>query len=199
MSIGIRIARSQPPPISGDAENSMDAISLLKKDHREVSALFKKFESAKSEKGAIAAEVCKLITVHAQIEEELFYPAARDALEDDDEGEKLLDEAEVEHASAKELIAQIEDSEEGDDLFEAKVTVLGEYIEHHVKEEENELFPKVSKTDLDLEQLGRKLEGRKTELLADAGGEDEEGDDEAAAKPPLTKGKKGSRPPANRQ
>jgi hemerythrin superfamily protein len=199
MSIGIRIARSQPPPISGDAEKSMDAISLLKKDHREVSALFKKFESAKSEKGAIAAEVCKLITVHAQIEEELFYPAARDALEDDDEGEKLLDEAEVEHASAKELIAQIEDSEEGDDLFEAKVTVLGEYIEHHVKEEENELFPKVSKTDLDLEQLGRKLEGRKTELLADAGGEDEEGDDEAAAKPPLTKGKKGSRPPANRQ
>ena len=177
----------------------MDAISLLKKDHKEVSALFKKFESAKSEKEAIAAEVCKLITVHAQIEEELFYPAARDALEDDDEGEKLLDEAEVEHASAKELIAQIEDSEEGDDLFEAKVTVLGEYIEHHVKEEENELFPKVSKTDLDLEQLGRKLEGRKTELLADAGGEDEEGDDEAAAKPPLTKGKKGSRPPANRQ
>ena len=132
----------------------MDAISLLKQDHREVSALFKKFESAKSGKGAIAAEVCKLLTVHAQVEEELFYPAAREALDDNEEGEDLLDEAEVEHASAKELIAQIQASEEDEDLFEAKVKVLGEYIEHHVKEEENELFPKVSKTDLDLEALG---------------------------------------------
>lgn len=178
----------------------MDAISLLKKDHREVSALFKKFESAKSEKGAIAAEVCKLLTVHAQIEEELFYPAAREALEENEEGEKLLDEAEVEHASAKELIAQIEDSEEGEDLFEAKVMVLGEYIEHHVKEEENELFPKVSKTDLDLEQLGQELQDRKTELLADAGDTDEdEDDDDATTKPPAPGGKKGSRPPASRQ
>ena len=144
--------------------------------------------------------MCKLLTVHAQIEEELFYPAAREALEENEEGEKLLDEAEVEHASAKELIAQIEDSEEGEDLFEAKVMVLGEYIEHHVKEEENELFPKVSKTDLDLEQLGQELQDRKTELLADAGDTDEdEDDDDATTKPPAPGGKKGSRPPASRQ
>ena len=175
----------------------MDAISLLKQDHREVSALFKKFESSKTGKAAIAAEVCKLLTVHAQVEEELFYPAARDALEADEEGEDLLNEAEVEHASAKELIAQIEDSEEGDDLFEAKVKVLGEYIEHHVKEEENELFPKVSKTDLDLEELGQELQDRKTELLAETGEEDE--DEEEVANQPPPKSKKGVRPPLNKQ
>ncbi len=174
----------------------MNAISLLKQDHREVSALFKKFESSKSGKAAIAAEVCKLLTVHAQVEEELFYPAAREALEADEEGEDLLNEAEVEHASAKELIAQIEDSEEEDDLFEAKVKVLGEYIDHHVKEEENELFPKVSKTDLDLEELGQELQDRKSELLAETG--EDEDEEEVSSQPP-PKSKKGVRPPLNKQ
>ena len=174
----------------------MDAISLLKEDHREVTALFKKFESAKSGKAAIAEEICKLLTVHAQIEEELFYPAARDALEDNEEGEDLLDEAEVEHASAKELIAQIEGSEEGEDLFEAKVTVLGEYIQHHVKEEEGELFPKVSKTDLDLDGLGQELEDRKTELLAE---QSEDEAEEIAPPPPSAKSKKNGRPPVGKQ
>jgi hemerythrin-like domain-containing protein len=174
----------------------MDAISLLKQDHEEVSALFKKFESAQSGKGAIAAEVCKLLTVHAQIEEEIFYPAAREALEDTQEGDDLLDEAQVEHASAKDLIAQIEDSEEGEDLFEAKVTVLGEYIQHHVKEEENELFPKVSKTDLDLDELGQELESRKSELLAEQSVDD---DEESDVPPPVSsKGKKNSRPSAGK-
>ena len=173
----------------------MDAISLLKQDHQEVTALFKKFESAKSGKSAIAQEICKLLTVHAQIEEELFYPAARDALEDSEEGEDLLDEAEVEHASAKELIAQIEGSEEGEDLFEAKVTVLSEYIQHHVKEEEDELFPKVSKTDLDLDGLGQELEDRKAELLA----EQSEDDEEEMAPPPSAKSKKNGRPPVGKQ
>lgn len=174
----------------------MDAISLLKEDHREVTALFKKFESAKIGKAAIAEEICKLLTVHAQIEEELFYPAARDALEDNEEGEDLLDEAEVEHASAKELIAQIEGSEEGEDLFEAKVTVLGEYIQHHVKEEEGELFPKVSKTDLDLDGLGQELEDRKTELLAE---QSEDEAEEIAPPPPSAKSKKNGRPPVGKQ
>jgi hemerythrin-like domain-containing protein len=171
----------------------MDAISLLKADHREVSALFKKFESAKSGNGAIAAEVCKLLTVHAEIEEEIFYPAARDALEGDKEAETLLDEAEVEHASAKDLIAQIQAIEGGKDDLDAKMTALAESIEHHVKEEENELFPKLSTTGLDLEELGQELQERKTELLAETGdsGEDEE---ESTAQSPPAKTKKDTRP-----
>ena len=101
--------------------------------------------------------------MHATIEEELFYPAAREAEVDAD----LLDEAEVEHASAKELIAQIEAMSPDEDLYDAKVTVLGEYIDHHVKEEEGELFPKCRKSDMDLEGLGEALAARKQELTAE--------------------------------
>ena len=142
----------------------MDAISLLTQDHREVSKLFEAFEEEDADKAEIATQVCRMLTVHAMVEEELFYPAAREALADD--GDDLLDEAEVEHASAKELIAQIEADGQDDDLFEAKVKVLGEYIRHHVAEEEGELFPKVKKADIDLEALGTELEDRKAALLS---------------------------------
>jgi len=171
----------------------MDAISLLKQEHEKVSKLFEKFESAGAGKGEIAAEVCKLLTVHAQIEEELFYPAARDALESDEEGEDLLDEAEVEHASAKELIAQIEEGDEGDPLFDAKVKVLGEYIKHHVQEEEGELFPRAKRTKLDLDALGKELKTRKTELLSTM---EDDGDDDtiAADAPPPSKARGDGRP-----
>jgi hemerythrin superfamily protein len=103
-----------------------------------------------------------MLTVHATIEEELFYPAARENSTEQD----LLDEAEVEHASAKDLIAQIEGMDAGDELYDAKVKVLGEYIDHHVKEEE-ELFPKVKRAKLDLEALGGELAARKQELQAE--------------------------------
>jgi hemerythrin superfamily protein len=93
------------------------------------------------------------LTVHAEAEEEIFYPAAREAIEEQD----LLDEAEVEHASAKDLIAQIEAMDSSDPLYDAKVTVLGEYIDHHVEEEEKEMFPKVKKAKLDLEALGEEI------------------------------------------
>lgn len=171
----------------------MDAINLLKQDHEKVSKLFEKFESAEADRGEIAAEVCKLLTVHAQIEEELFYPAAREALESDEEGEDLLDEAEVEHASAKELIAQIEEGDEGDPLFDAKVKVLGEYIKHHVQEEESELFPKVKATKLDLDTLGKELDSRKTELLSTM---EDQGDEDATAAdvPPPSKARGNGRP-----
>jgi hemerythrin superfamily protein len=175
----------------------MDAITLLKQDHQEVSALFEKFESEQDEKGEIAAEICKLLTVHAQIEEEIFYPAAREALDSDEEGEELLDEAEVEHASAKELIAQIEDADEGDHLFDAKVKVLGEYIKHHVQEEEHELFPKVKKAKLDLEVLGKQLKARKTELLGTM--EDQEEDDSAVTEVPPPKAKSTARPTSGKR
>lgn len=106
-----------------------------------------------------------MLTVHATIEEEIFYPAAYEALDDDD----LLDEAEVEHASAKALIAEIEASQVGEPLFDAKVTVLGEYIDHHVQEEEKELFPECRASGMDLKALGEQLAARKAELMAAQG------------------------------
>ena len=102
--------------------------------------------------------------MHAEIEEEIFYPAAHDALAEED-GEDLLDEAEVEHASIKSLVEQLQDSDPDDDLYDAKVKVLCEYVTHHVKEEETEMFPKVRKTNIDLEELGAELMERKQELM----------------------------------
>ena len=150
-----------------------DAIKLLTTDHREVEALFKKFEAAKdddSAKADIVAQICEALSVHAEIEEEIFYPAARDAL--DEKGEDLVDEAEVEHESIKSIVEWLEDAEPGDEHYDAKVKVLTEYVKHHVKEEETELFPKVKKTNLDLDNLGAELFERKTELM----GDDEEDD-----------------------
>jgi len=142
-----------------------DAIQLLRADHRKVRDLFDQFENARGEdrKAELARKICMELKVHAQIEEEIFYPAARAALKEPD----LIDEATVEHASAKELIAQIEQSQAGDELFDAKVTVLGEYIKHHVKEEHNEIFPKLKKTKLDLKGLGQQLAARKETLMAE--------------------------------
>ena len=141
-----------------------DAIALLKADHREVKAMFEKYEKTEgdAEKQALATQICKALTVHAQIEEEIFYPAAYEALDEDD----LLDEAEVEHASAKELIAEIEASSPSEPLYDAKVKVLGEYIDHHVQEEEGEMFPECRASDMDLKALGEQLRARKEELLA---------------------------------
>ncbi|MEO7150484.1 MAG: hemerythrin domain-containing protein [Burkholderiaceae bacterium] len=145
-----------------------DALSLLTQDHAAVKALFKKYEQLckqdadGADKQAVAMEICAQLTAHATVEEEIFYPAARSEKTDD-----LLDEAEVEHASAKDLIAQIEGMEPEDDLYDAKVTVLGEYIDHHVKEEEGEMFTKVKALKLDLEELGAQMQARKEELLAD--------------------------------
>jgi len=148
------------------AAKPADAIKLLKDDHNEVKGLFKQYETleADSDKQALADKICLALTVHAQIEEEIFYPATRAEIDDDD----LLDEAEVEHASAKQLIAEIQSMKAGDRLFDAKVTVLGEYIEHHVEEEEGEMFPEARECDLDLKELGMQLAARKEELMAQA-------------------------------
>ena len=144
-----------------------DAIKLLTAEHKEVKALFKDYDKlveagAKSqERETLARQICLILTVHATTEEEIFYPAARKLVKEED----LLDEAEVEHASAKELIAQIEAAAATDPLYDAKVKVLGEYVDHHVKEEENELFPKVQKSKVDLVALGDQIAARKEELL----------------------------------
>jgi hemerythrin-like domain-containing protein len=156
------------------SDSPRDAIALLKEDHRTVSALFEEFEKAdEEEQSSIAQRVCQLLTVHATIEEELLYPAAREAFDDEEETD-LVNEAEVEHASAKELIAKIEGMASDDEHFKATVTVLSEYIKHHVKEEENELFPQLKKTDLDLKELGGRLADRKFALMEQMGIEEQE-------------------------
>lgn len=151
-----------------------DACSLLDADHRKVKKLFKAFDEVAGSKAKNAAqkrrdladEICLELSVHAQIEEEIFYPALRAAIKETD----LLDEAEVEHASAKALIAQIESGDESDPKWEAKVTVLGEYIDHHVKEERNEMFTKArSAKKLDLVAMREQLKVRKEELMQKAG------------------------------
>lgn len=149
------------------AARPADAIKLLKDDHKEVKGYFKEYEKLENdaEKQALAHKICLALTVHAQIEEEIYYPATREAINDDD----LLDEAEVEHASAKQLIVEIQAMKAGDRLFDAKVTVLGEYVNHHVEEEEGEMFPESRDSDLDLKALGTQLAERKAELMEQAG------------------------------
>ena len=149
------------------ADTKQDAVALLKSDHREVEGLFEKFEksSAGSAKRTIALDICKALTVHAQIEEEIFYPACEGKVEEAD-----LKEAYVEHDGAKVLIAEIEQGAPSDEYYDAKVKVLSEQIEHHVKEEEARLegiFAQAKKAGLDMDALGEQLAARKAELMAE--------------------------------
>lgn len=148
---------------SGATSDGVDAIALLEADHREVDDYFEQYEqlATDGEKKALAAQICLALKVHAQIEEELLYPVAREKTGDGD----LIDEAIVEHSGAKILIAQIEAMQPGQDLYDAKVKVLGEQVRHHVKEEEEELFPEVRETGLDLQALGARMAERKAELM----------------------------------
>ena len=160
-------------------EKKKDAIALLKEDHREVEDLFKKFEEASGDgrKEKLARQICRELTVHAKIEEEIFYPACEGKVEKD-----LLEEAYVEHDAAKVLIAEIAAGEPSDDFFDAKVKVLKEEIEHHVEEEEKRmegLFSQARKAGLDMDSLGDQLADRKAELMK----ETESGD---LPKPQLT-------------
>jgi iron-sulfur cluster repair protein YtfE (RIC family) len=142
-----------------------DAISLLMEDHEHVKDLFEQFDTmtdrAVVSKKKLADEICNELTKHTIVEEEIFYPAVRGAGK---EFEDMIDEAVVEHGSAKQLIAEIEAMDPGDDLYDAKVKVLSEMIEHHVQEEEGELFPKVRKSKLDLAALGEQMAERKEEI-----------------------------------
>jgi hemerythrin superfamily protein len=146
------------------AASAQDAIALLEADHRALEALFERYEAAKDEaaKADIAAQICLALRVHAQIEEELFYPPAREATGDGD----LFDEALVEHAGAKILIAQIEAMKPGQPLYDARMKVLGEQVRHHVEEEESDVFPEARAAGMDLVAIGAALAARKAELLA---------------------------------
>ncbi len=156
-------ATSKTTAMSASKDN---VITLLKEDHAKVKKLFKEFEklSKKEDDGKveIANQICMELTIHAKAEEEIFYPAARMAIDDDD----MLNEAEVEHDTAKDLIAQIQTMDPEDEMYDAKVTVLGEYIDHHVEEEETEMFPKARKAKMDLNELGLQLRMKKEELMA---------------------------------
>ena len=147
------------------AKPAPGAVKLLKADHREVEDWFDAFEGAGSgpRKLKLAKQICLALKVHTQIEEEIFYPACREAGID----EGLMDEADVEHGAAKKLIKEIEAGKPGDDHWDAKVIVLGEMIKHHVKEEEQfgGLFHKAKRAGLDMEELGEKLQARKEALM----------------------------------
>jgi hemerythrin-like domain-containing protein len=148
----------------------------LKEDHRNVEQLFEQFEDAdETQQSAIATRICELLTVHAQIEEEILYPAAKQAFEEEESEEDvdLINEASIEHATAKDLIAKIEAMTPEHETFRATVTVLGEYIKHHVKEEETELFPTLKDTELDLKELGTQLLERKLALMEELGIEEQ--------------------------
>ncbi|MBK6805963.1 MAG: hemerythrin domain-containing protein [Betaproteobacteria bacterium] len=150
------------------ATGAKDAITILTNDHKKVKTMFTdynklmKSEANDEEKGALVENICEELTVHMQIEEEIFYRAVRAAIDDGD----LMDEADVEHAGAKELIAQLEEMEPGDDHYDAKVTVLGENVDHHVNEEQDEMFPKAKKAKLDLVALGAQMVERRRALQA---------------------------------
>ncbi len=143
-----------------------DATAMLRADHKLVSGLFEQFEKTKSDarKTSIVAQICKELTVHAQIEEEIFYPAVKAALKD----KELVPEALVEHASVKDLIAAVEGKAPHGEMYDAKVRVMGEFVKHHVKEEEKEMFTKARKTKLDMKALGAQMATRKEELMASA-------------------------------
>ena len=142
-----------------------DAIALLEADHRKVEELFEQFESASGsdEKRQLAEQICNELKVHTTIEEEIFYPALEGEIDED-----MLNEAYVEHDGAKVLINDILASDPDDEFYDAKVKVLSESIEHHVKEEEEGMFPMARETDLDLEALGEEMMARKQELMPQA-------------------------------
>ncbi|WP_374674084.1 hemerythrin domain-containing protein [Ideonella sp.] len=155
---------------SGARARTPDAIALLRADHKLVSELFEQFEKTRSanRKRGIVEQICQELTVHAQIEEEIFYPAFKEALRD----KELVPEARVEHETLKSLIAQVQGAEPDGEEYDAKVKVMGEYVKHHVKEEQGEMFKKAKASRLDLQALGEQLMQRKQELMGELGGEE---------------------------
>ena len=158
--------------------DGMDAIELLKHDHDTVSKMFEQFESADTDrKFELAAEICHALAVHATIEEEIFYPQVREAID----AEGMMLEAEIEHDSIKQLIERVQEGEIDEIQLSAMIKVMQEYVSHHVNEEQRKMFPRVKRADLDLDAIGRELKERKIELeseLASAVGDTTEEDDE---------------------
>ncbi|MES2740311.1 MAG: hemerythrin domain-containing protein [Pseudomonadota bacterium] len=155
----------------GGGGSAVDAISLLRADHQKVRQLFTEFEAIKDDqeqvdlKAELVEQLCFELTIHTLVEEELFYPAVRAEI-----GDELVDEAEAEHAGAKDLISQLEQMEASDAQYDATVLVLNERVEQHITQEESDMFPKAKKAGLDLEQLGEQIAQRKEKIEADFDG-----------------------------
>src|SRR3984957_13359398 len=176
---------------STDRIQAQDAIAMLTADHKKVKKLFADFDKLKDagsdeDKASIVDQICNELKIHTELEEESFYPAVRKAIDDGD----LMDEALVEHAGAKDLIAQLEDASPEDDLYDAKVTVLGEQIDHHVKEEEGDMFPKARKAKVDSEALGERMLKRRMALMQEMGMSDEDEESDAEEAKPATRAAK---------
>ena len=156
--------RKAPARPATSGSTGPEATALLRADHKRVSALFEQYEGTRSaaKKKTLVSTICLELSVHAQVEEEIFYPAVKAALKD----KEMVPEATIEHATLKELIAQVKDKEPDGEMFDAKIKVMSEYVKHHVKEEQNEMFPKARKTRLDMNALGAQMAARKEELLA---------------------------------
>jgi hemerythrin superfamily protein len=156
-------SRNKKEPEQAGMEG-LSAIEILEADHRQVEEFFDEYEELDdaNDKEQLAVKICTALQAHTQIEEEIFYPAAREAIENSE----LIEEATVEHASAKKLLAEIENMKPGEKLYDAKVKVLQEQVLHHVEEEEGELFPQVEASELDLDALGKKMAERKTALIS---------------------------------
>jgi hemerythrin-like domain-containing protein len=144
------------------ASRAANAVTMLREDHAKVQEMFDRFERTRGDeqKEKLAEKICSELEVHTKLEEEIFYPAVREAIDDDE----MMEEATVEHQSAKDLIKQIKGMSAGSDRYDATVKVLGEYIKHHIKEEHNEMFPKARKSGVDLNALGEKMKARKEKL-----------------------------------
>jgi hypothetical protein len=144
-----------------------NAIELLKEDHAKVKKAFKEFEkmdrSDTETCRQLVTSVCEDLKTHTMLEEEIFYPAVRAAIEDED----IMNEAAIEHETAKMLIEQLENMSGDDPNYYATFTVLGEYVQHHVKEEEGEMFPEAKKCDIDFESLAERMKSRKEELMGE--------------------------------
>lgn len=151
-------------PTRKNSSQPQEATALLRADHKLVDGLFAEYEKARSatKKQQLVNQICTELTVHAQVEEEIFYPAVKAALKD----KELIPEATVEHSTVKELIAQVEGMEPDGEMYDAKIKVLSEYVKHHVKEEHNEIFPKAKSSQLDMLALGARLAERKAELMS---------------------------------
>lgn len=148
-------------------QGQVNAFDLLEQDHREVEEWFDEYDELKDSeedrKAELAEKICLALSVHSRIEEEIFYPRAREATKDDD----LIDESLVEHATVKNLIGEIEEMDVGEELYDAKIRVLGEMVKHHIREEEEELFPELQSAKMDLDAVGKELAERKEKLMAE--------------------------------
>lgn len=162
MATARKTPKSSASKKTASRQRTPDAIALLKEDHKKVNDLFEQYEKSRStaKKQALVATICQELTIHAIVEEEIFYPAFKAAAKD----RELIPEAIVEHATLKEFIAKLEGKAAEGEMFDAQVKVMGEYVKHHVKEEQTEMFAKARKTKLDLAELGQRMLQRKQEL-----------------------------------